>query len=191
MLRFILLLGGFAFLVVACGVVTQGWGEDPPKFVAGNVYDALTKQPMEGVFILGSYKQCGGGIVLGHAGSNCPCSQTVGIRTAKDGGFQLPLSASGGVPAISAFAENRYVKSTEWPKVPSDASRREKAQSLKGWQIWLAPQDPASVYPVYSAEGDACTEVYGDAVRSAAGNEFKSLIEAEKLRLSRDSGVAK
>ncbi len=191
MLRVVLSIGTVALLIALGGVAVRGMAADTPKFITGNVYDAVTKEPLEGVYLLGSYRHCGSGIALGHVGSNCPCSLTVGMKTGRDGSFRLPLAANSGWPAISAFFVGRYVKSTDFPYVPSHPSAREKAQSFDGLKIWMAPQAPGTAYPHYSAVPYTCTEVYGDASKSAAGSEFTSLVEAEKLRLAPDSGATK
>lgn len=163
-------------LIVACVAIAQGRYVAPPTEITGTILDATTKKPFEGAFVLASYTKCGGGIVLGHAGSNCPCHHTIGLRTAKDGGFSFPLIDGSGLPTISTIAPNQYVKAQVFPEVFDSASYREKIKRFSGGEIWLAPQEPGNPSYRYTTMGSHCNSI-------GAGKDFEILKVEERARL--------
>lgn len=176
-LRKTLVVGLIVLVVVSWGGLSQGWFVPEPTQITGKVFDAATKRPIEGAFVLASYTKCGRGILLGHFGGNCPCFQTKGLLSASDGGFNISLLDGVSPTTISTLAKNYYVKEVIFPEWSENSSPREKARRFSDWEIWLAPQEPGNPSFRYEIAGSACTDI-GD------GREFNVLESEERKRLN-------
>jgi hypothetical protein len=67
-----------------------------PSSVSAHVYDASTKAPMKGVYVLAEYRRAGS-VGLSHSASTCV--DTKGMYTGPDGKFEFPV-VEGMVPII-------------------------------------------------------------------------------------------
>lgn len=73
-------------VLLACAALTSC--SHAPREQTGKVLDELTKQPIEGAFVLATYSECGG-TPFGH--SSCWCESTRGVFTGPDGAFRFPV----------------------------------------------------------------------------------------------------
>jgi hypothetical protein len=89
----------FCMTLIAIVVLTR-----KPSSVGAYVYDAVTKAPMQGVYMLAEYRKAGSD---GVAHSASVCVDTKGMYTGPDGKFEFPI-IDGMAPIIYGITEDYF-----------------------------------------------------------------------------------
>lgn len=143
--------------------------------VTGTVYDAATKKPMAGAYVVAMYT-----FVRAFHGSSTYCWKSRSQVTGPDGRFRFPLEKLGpGNPEVHAVVEGYYVKEEETPTSPD--WHPESAEFYLDRDIYLARQDPENPNP-YFLLGEGCTPEFKNPDDSIALNEFARRVNAESMR---------
>lgn len=123
----LLLAGALTGCAVAAG--------KPDFEFTGTVYDAVTKQPIEGAYVFASYRE--------PVGVNSRCYKTRGMYTGKDGKYHFPIDSLDGYSPwfTSAIKPGYYFGSFDTPS--RDVWKRQDASSYADRNLYLIPQDPA------------------------------------------------
>ena len=123
----LLLAGALTGCAVAAG--------KPDFDFTGTVYDAVTKQPIEGAYVFASYRE--------PVGVNSRCYKTRGMYTGKDGKYHFPIDSLDGYSPwfTSAIKPGYYFGSFDTPS--RDVWQRQDASSYADRNLYLIPQDPA------------------------------------------------
>ena len=146
--------------------------------LTGRALDSVTKQPLEGVYVVAAYMGSGG-TFAGHSGSWC--RKTRGMYTKADGKFSFPVEGRGvdsPMPPVGikpGYSGSR-LNLTKANMVMIDAKRYYTDQNLL-----LTPQDPAKPDLAFQ-EGEAyCTRAKSKQ-DAAAGAEFFKIALAEHFK---------
>ena len=110
-------------------------GGEPDFEFTGTVYDAVTKQPIEGAYVFASYRE--------PVGVNGRCYKTRGMYTGKDGKYHFPIDSLDGYSPwfTSAIKPGYYFGTFDTPK--REVWQRQDASSYADRNLYLIPQDPA------------------------------------------------
>ncbi len=147
--------------------------------LTGTVYDADTKEPLEGAFVVAPYKIFRGGI----GASGTFCVKTKGMYTGRDGKYHFPVEKLDGRNPYSADAikPGYYLDDSVLPDPKVWA--KQTAAAYSGRDIFLKKQNPSKPHWTFSGEGDeVCTEARTREA-AAAGVTFMKLKYEEQVRL--------
>ena len=152
--------------------------------ITGIVFDKSTQKPIEGAYVLATYKRSRG-TIGGHSSSYC--YMTRGMYTAADGKFHLPVTAIdyGSPQLVNAIKPGYYLGDSVYHKF--DIHKDPKAW-FSDRHIYLLPQDPSKPSFEYSSISVFCdgAETKGDA---AAAIEFMTIELAELKKHSKEANV--
>lgn len=166
----LLLCGAIAACAGASGGPPSSHGKIDFEFT-GTVYDAVTKQPIEGAYVFASYRE--------PVGVNSRCYKTRGMYTGKDGKYRFPIEKLDGYSPwfTSAIKPGYFFGSFDTPK--RDVWSRQDASSYADRNLYLIPQDPAKPNFLIGSGEESCI---GARSRedAAAGAHFLK-IELEEL----------
>jgi hypothetical protein len=147
---------GMALALGSCAAENVGNLE-----ITGIVYDKSTQKPIEGAYVLATYKGSRG-TIGGHSSSYCYMTQ--GMYTAADGKFHFPVTAVDyGSPAfVNAIKAGFYFSDNVYHKF--DIHKDPKAW-FSNRDIFLLPQDPSKPSFKFLSGEDYCdgAETEGDA----------------------------
>ncbi len=145
-----------------------------PEFeFTGTVYDAVTKQPIEGAYVFASYRKL--------VGVNSRCYKTRGMYTGKDGKYRFPIEQLDGLSPwlTSAIKPGYYFVKFDTPT--REVWDRQDASSYSNRHIYLNPQDPAKPNFLIGTGEEFCfgatTTEY-----ATAGTQFLRIELAEYLK---------
>ena len=143
----LLLCGAIAACAGASGGSPSSLGKIDFEFT-GTVYDAVTKQPIEGVYVFASYRE--------PVGVNSRCYKTRGMYTGKDGKYRFPIEKLDGYSPwfTSAIKPGYFFGSFDTPK--RDVWNRQDASSYADRNLYLIPQDPAKPNPRIGSGEEYC-----------------------------------
>jgi hypothetical protein len=148
-------------------------GGKPDFEFTGTVYDAATKQPIEGAYVFASYRE--------PVGVNSRCYKTRGMYTGKDGKYHFPIDKLDGYSPwfTSAIKPGYYFGSFDAPN--REVWQRQDASSYADRNLYLIPQDPAKPNLRIGSGEEFCTGAHtkDDA---AAGAQFLQLELREYIR---------
>ncbi len=118
--------------------------DNAPYELTGTVMDSVTKQPIEGAYVLVAYYG-GGGTGFGH--NSRWCQKTAGMYTKADGKYRFPATASNSVTANMPISVPTAIKpgygNVTWI-VTNDVDQNGKRKLwLIGQNLLLTPQDSA------------------------------------------------
>lgn len=144
--------------------------------VTGTVFDAATKKPVEGAFVVATYHRR----VLGPGVDTSVCIKTRGMYTGKDGKYSFPVEKTDGYsPAWTSAIKPGYYRGP---------SNRPPRGVYEGYDLSLQPQVDGAPKFLYGATMDVhCTEA-PTREAAAAGAEFLRIQLAERKRLSAPQG---
>jgi hypothetical protein len=145
--------------------------------LTGTVLDVDTKQPIEGAFVVASYKIQRSSL----AATASFCVKTKGMYTGKDGKYHFPVEKLDGRNPFStnAIKPGYFWKDTELPE--SALWKKQNAAAYSGRDIYLKKQDPANLNWHFSDGEEVCDEA-PTREAAAAGIEFLKLKLAEKIQ---------
>lgn len=105
----------------------------------GTVFDAVTKQPIEGAYVFASYREDVGP----EPAYKSRCVKTRGMYTGKDGKYHFPIDKLDGQSPwlTSAIKPGYYFRSFDVPT--REAWRKQDASTYSNMHVYLIPQDPA------------------------------------------------
>lgn len=158
----------FAGALAGCAVA----GGKPNFEFTGTVYDAVTKQPIEGAYVFASYRE--------PVGVNSRCYKTRGMYTGKDGKYHFPIERLGGLsPFLTSAIKPGYYRGP-WEPAKPEVWQRQDASSYADRNLYLNPQDPAKPNLHIGSGEEYC---FGARTRedAAAGSAFLK-IEIEERR---------
>ncbi len=143
----------------------------------GTVYDNVTKQPIEGAYVVAIYREQ----VVSMAAMNSWCVKTRGMYTGKDGKFRFPVeNLKGNSPLYAGAIKPGYYNG---PKVfpPEDVWKKQGKEAYSNRDIFLNPQDPKRPDFAYGTGEESCSHARSkeDAI---AGLEFLKIQLAEVTR---------
>jgi hypothetical protein len=150
-----------------------------PDFeLTGTAYDANTRQPIEGAYVVAIYYES----AVGLAGSDTWCVKTKGMYTSKDGRFSFPIEAlDSRSPRIVAAIKPGYYSGREvFPK--PEIWKKQGREAYSGRDTPLIPQDPAKPEWVYGTNDVFCARA-ANRDDAAAGIEFLRIRLSEQQRL--------
>jgi hypothetical protein len=130
-------------LLAGCAAASGGWPNSHSKIdfeYTGTVYDAVTRQPIEGAYVFASYH-----VDVGpQPAFKSWCVRTRGMYTGKDGKYHFPIEKLDGQSPIitSAIKPGYFFGSFDFPK--GEVWRRQDASSYSDRNLYLKPQDPAN-----------------------------------------------
>ena len=127
----------FASPVLAAGGNPLFYGKPDFDF-AGTVYDNVTKQPIEGAYVVAIYREQ----VVSMAAMSSWCVKTLGMYTGKDGKFRFPVeNRKGNSPLYAGAIKPDYFNGSRvFP--PEDVWKKQGKEAYSGRDIYLIPQDP-------------------------------------------------
>lgn len=130
------LIGVAGFLSVA---VPTAWAE--PLKMTGTVFDATTKLPLEGAYVVAIYEEWRANIGM----STHVCVKLKGMTTGPDGRFDFPVEKGNGESPSDAVAVKPGYYLDHLGGMPDpDEMRRQSPAAYANRDIYLAPQNPAS-----------------------------------------------
>lgn len=161
-----LMLGG---ALTGCALVR---GQPDFEFT-GTVYDAVTKQPIEGAYVFASYRKL--------VGVGSRCYKTGGMYTGKDGKYRFPIEQLDGLSPwlTSAIKPGYYFVKFDTPT--REVWDRQDASSYSSRHIYLNPQDPAKPTFLIGTGEEFCFGA-STAEYAAAGAQFLRIELAEYLK---------
>ena len=159
------------FLCLCAGCRTPS-----PAAYAGVVYDAATKAPLKGVFVLAHYTESGG-VLFGH--SSTWCVKSMSARTESDGSYSFPIEKNRfGPTRVAVLLAGYYTKE----QLLIDTMDSERAYSGTGHDFYLARQDPANITLRVTSPLDTCDRA-ANKVDAAASKQFHEMVDAEIVRI--------
>jgi hypothetical protein len=112
--------------------------------LTGTVMDSVTKQPIEGAYVLVAYYG-GGGTAFGH--NSRWCQKTLGMYTKADGKYRFPAVSSNSVTANMPISVPMVIKpgyrNVAWVVTNDVDQSRKRKLWLTDQNLTVAPQDPA------------------------------------------------
>ncbi len=175
-------------LIPLCGVAAYfGMSEPVIDFeYTGAVFDAESKAPIEGAYVVAVYAGTAGGPYRGHTW----CEKTKGMYTAKDGTFHFAVEKLDGFNPDIAFAikSGYYFKSTDGGSF-SDSKQARAKEFYAGRNIWLQKQDERDPRTNAGAWGLELCERAVSEEAIASWVEFQRIVSAEMKRMHADSRV--
>ena len=172
--------GSIIILVLLAGCAIAGGGASPANGkvdfeFTGTVYDAVTKQPIEGAYVFASYREDVGP----PPAYKSWCVKTKGMYTGKDGKYHFPIEKlDAQSPFLTSAIKPGYylgARSTPTPEV----WKRQDASSYSDRNIQLIPQDPAKPSYLIGLDEEFCNHAKSKE-DAAAGAQFLR-IELEEL----------
>jgi hypothetical protein len=146
--------------------------------LTGAVYDAATKQPLEGAYVIAGYRVH----VSGPAADTTWCVKTRGMYTGKDGKFHFQIEKLDTLsPMLASAIKPGYFRGRfVFPE--RDVWKKQDARAYAGHDIFLNPQDSAKPQFLYGSGDEYChhAATLDDA---AAGIEFMKIQLGELVRL--------
>lgn len=186
---------GIAALLAASISISSafGAGGNPLSFgkpdfeFTGTVYDNVTKQPIEGAYVVAIYREQ----VVSMAAMNSWCVKTRGMYTAKDGKFRFPVENRKGNSPLHAGAIKPGYFNGPWEFPSEEVWKKQEKDAYSNRDIYLIPQDPKHPKFSYGTGEEYChhARTREDA---AAGAEFLKiqLLETEQFRASEQGKAA-
>lgn len=150
-----------------------------PDFdLTGTVYDATTKQPIDGAYVVALYYKS----IVGMAAMDLWCIKTKGMYTGKDGKFRFAVEKlDGNSPREVAAIKPGYYSGREvFP--PADVWKKQTREAYTGRDTPLIPQDPEKPERWYGT-GDVFCEHAKSREDAAAGIHFLQIRLSEEKRL--------
>jgi hypothetical protein len=141
---------GLFFVAIALSFSTLvSCGEKAIDFeFTGTVYDQGTKQPIEGAYVIATYKD----VVVSSGGVASHCVKTKGMYTVKDGKFHFPVEKlDWRSPSVVVAIHVDYVNGAAVPK-PTGNDRKQNAAAYSARDIYMVKQDPKN--PDYLGNAD-------------------------------------
>ena len=174
----LLLCGAIAACAGASGGSPSSLGKIDFEFT-GTVYDAVTKQPIEGVYVFASYRE--------PVGVNSRCYKTRGMYTGKDGKYRFPIEKLDGYSPwfTSAIKPGYFFGSFDTPK--RDVWNRQDASSYADRNLYLIPQDPAKPSPPVFFVSASSRQLRNGATRVRGGILLRGTHARGRRRRSRIS----
>ena len=149
--------------------------------ITGIVFDKSTQKPIEGAYVVATYKRSRG-TIGGHSSSYC--YMTTGMFTGADGKYNLPVTAIdyGSPQTVNAIKPGYYLGDSVYHKF--DIHKDPKAW-FSNRHVYLLPQDPSKPGFEYSSISMFCdgAETKGDA---AAAIQFMTIKMAELKKYGAD-----
>jgi hypothetical protein len=147
--------------------------------LTGTVLDATTRQPIEGAYVIASYKI----VRSGPAATGSFCVRALGTYTGPDGVYRFPVEKLDGYSPYStnAIKPGYYLKDADYPDPNSEAWRRQRPEGYKDRNIYLKKQDPGHPVFKFSDHQEVCEEAKGPALDPAL--KFIEMEIAEEKRL--------
>jgi hypothetical protein len=150
-----------------------------PDFdLTGTAYDATTKQPIEGAYVVAIFYKS----VVGLGGSDTWCVKTKGMYTGNDGKFSFPIEKRDGRSPgeVTAIKPGYYTGRVVFPR--PEVWKKQGREAYSGRDTPLVPQDPAKPEWQYGSNDVFCARA---ATRedASAGIEFLRIELGERKRL--------
>lgn len=136
-------------------LLAMGAGDpmSPPSFeYTGTVYNAITKQPIEGAYVMAIYEKS----VVGPATMSFHCVKTRGMYTGKDGSFHFPIERLDGLSPhwTVAILPGFFVDRSRFPDSADWKAQNREAYSHR--DLSIKPQDPAHPEYAYGSHNGFC-----------------------------------
>jgi hypothetical protein len=176
--REILVVGVLACLIGAAHAVSPiDYFKKPDFELTGTVFDADIKQPIEGAYVVATYK-------IQRAGAEAVtswCVKTLGMYTGKDGKYHSPVEKRDGRSprATNAIRPGYFWTDSTFPS--DDVWNRQDATSYSNRDIYLKKQDPKNPSFHFSDREEVCDHA-PTREAAAAGTEFLRLSLAEDTK---------
>jgi hypothetical protein len=171
-------------LAAACAVWTSSlclafdWPQKTIDFeLTGTVRDADTKEPLEGAYVIATYKIVRSGL----AATATPCVKTKGMYTDKDGTYHFPVEKLDGRNPSSTNAIKPGYFLHGYARPDSSAWKNQSAAAYSGRDIYLKKQDPSKPDWRYH-DGDVICHEAPTREAAAAGIQFLKIALTEEVR---------
>ncbi len=176
---------GPAWILALCLAVVASHGEaavgsplsfGKPDFeLTGRLYDGITKEPIEGAYVVALYYVD----ITGPAALTSHCKRAKGMYTGKDGAFHFPVERlDGNSPGMVMAIKPGYFSLPGYTP-PASVQRKQGKEAYTGRDLPLQKQNPAA--PSWQLG-------HGDVYRSHAESreDVEAAIEFLKLELSEE-----
>lgn len=153
--------------------------------LTGTVIDADTKLPIEGAYVVATYKT----LKSDMAATKSSCLKTKGMYTAADGRYHFPVEKLDGRSpfATNAIKQGYVLKDRQLPDPL--VWKKQDAPAYRGRDIYLVKQDPSDPRWRFSDNQEVCEEA-STREAAAAGVQFLKIDLSERKRYgSRDQGI--
>jgi hypothetical protein len=172
------------WLTAACALWTSSyclafdWPQKQIDFeLTGTIRDADTKEPLEGAYVIATYKIVRSGL----AATATPCVKTKGMYTGKDGAYHFPVEKVDGrnPSSTNAIKPGYFLQNRDLPD--PNVWKKQNAAAYSGRDIYLKKQDSAKPDWRFSDLDEICHEA-PTREAAAAGIEFLKLRLAEQAK---------
>ncbi len=144
----------------------------------GTVYDNVTKQPIEGAYVVAIYREQ----VVSMAAMSSWCVKTLGMYTGKDGKFRFPVENRKGNSPLHAGAIKPGYFNGPWEFPAEQIWKKQGREAYSNRDIYLIPQDPQKAVFSYGTQEEYCHHAKSRE-DAAAGVEFLKIQIKEIVRL--------
>jgi hypothetical protein len=168
-----------AFLSVALLSLTACSAEQKIDYeLTGRVLDSVTKQPLEGAYVVAVYMG-GGSVAGGHSSSWC--RKTLGMYTKADGKFNFPVEGRGSLNPTWPVAIKPGYGTIKFEFTNVDLVTANTKLYYTDQNLLLTPQNPAKLDLAFQTGESYCPRAKSKQ-DAAAGAEFYKIALAERVK---------
>jgi hypothetical protein len=161
-------------------VVSTGQAQGRPLFdLTGTILDADTLQPIDGAYVLASYKA----VLTDNVSARAFCMKTLGTFSGRDGRYKFPVEKLDGYSPffINAIKPDYYLVRFDMPDPDSRAWLQQRPETYANRNIYLKKQDAAHPSFHFANHEEVCDRAKGEDLSPAL--RFIEMEIAEEKRL--------